>query len=89
MLYVFDIYIYSKYAQLQSPIFESGLKLRKIWVDQGNEFFNTSAKSWLYNNATYSTHNDSKSVIADKFIRNLRGDNVHTYDCSIKKCVRW
>ena len=42
-------------------------KRNKIWVDQGNEFFNKSFKKWLEDNdiEMYSTYNQGKSVIAD------------------------
>ena len=55
---------------LQSPfhlkkIFdESGRKSNKIWLDQGNGFYNRSIKSWLHDSGTemYSTHNEGKNI---------------------------
>ena len=50
---------------------ESGCKLNKTWVDQFREFYNRSLKSWLHVNGIeiYSTLNEGKSVIAEKFTR--------------------
>ena len=51
-----------------------GRKPNKIWVDKGNEFYNSSFKKWLKGNdiKMYSAHNEGKSVVAEKFIRTLR-----------------
>ena len=53
---------------------ESSRKPNKIWVDKGGEFYNRSMKSWLqYNDiGMYSVNNETKSVVAEKFIRTLR-----------------
>ena len=50
---------------------ESGCKLNKTWVEQFREFYNRSLKSWLHVNGIeiYSTLNEGKSVIAEKFTR--------------------
>ena len=47
---------------------------KPIWVDKGSEFYNRSMKSWLQDNdiELYSTHNEEKSVVAEKFIRKLK-----------------
>ena len=49
---------------------ESNSKPNKIWVDKGSEFYSRSMKSWLEKNTKemYSTHNEGKSVIAERFI---------------------
>ena len=49
-------------------------KLNKIWVDQGGEFYNTHFKKWLKHNniEMYSTYNEGKSVVAERFIRTLK-----------------
>ena len=49
-------------------------KPNKIWVDKGSEFYNWSMKSWLQDNnkEMYSTHNEGKCVIAERFIRTLK-----------------
>ena len=46
----------------------------KIWVDQGSEFYNNSFKDFLKINniEMYSTYNEGKSVVAEKFIRTLK-----------------
>ena len=42
-----------------------------MWVDKGSEFYNAFFKKWLRDNdiAMYSTHNEGKSVVAERFIR--------------------
>ena len=54
-------------------IISEGRKPNKIWVDQGSEFYN-SLKDFLKINNTemYSTYNEGKSVVAERFIRVLR-----------------
>ena len=50
-------------------------KPNKIWVDQViTEFYNTRFKKWLKDNRIemYSTHNEGKSVVAERFIRTLK-----------------
>ena len=46
----------------------------KIWVDQGSEFYNNSFKDFLKINniEMYSTYNEGKSVVAERFIRTLK-----------------
>ena len=45
-------------------------KPNKIWVDQGSEFYNNYFKNYLKINniEIYSTHNEGKSVVAERFI---------------------
>ena len=49
-------------------------KPNKIWVDQGSEFYNRVFKKWLSdkNIIMYSTYNEGKSVVAERFIRILK-----------------
>ena len=49
-------------------------KSNKIWVDKGSEFYNNSFKKWLKDNdiEMYSTHNEGKSAVAERFIRILK-----------------
>ena len=49
-------------------------KPNKIWVDQEREFYNNFLKKWLsYNDIImYSTYNEGKSVVAERFIRTLK-----------------
>ena len=53
---------------------DSDRKPNKIWVDQGSEFYNKSFKDFLKINniKMYSTYNDVKSVVAERFIRTLK-----------------
>ena len=53
---------------------ESGRKPNKIWVDQGSEFSNHVSKRWLSRNniIMYSTYNEGRSVVAERFIRTLK-----------------
>ena len=46
----------------------------KLWVDQGREFYNKLIQEWLDINDVlmYSTHNEGKSVIAERFIKTLK-----------------
>ena len=50
---------------------ESNHKPNKIWVDKGSDCYNRSMKSWLEENniEMCSTHNEEKSVIAERLIR--------------------
>ena len=52
----------------------SDTKPNKIWVDQGSEFYNKSFKDFLKMNniEMYSTFNEGKSVVAERFIRTLK-----------------
>ena len=53
---------------------QSNRKPNKIWVDQGGEFYNNFFKKWLSDNdiIVYSTYNEGKSVVAERFIRTLK-----------------
>ena len=55
-------------------IISEGRKPNKIWVDQGSEFYNKSFKDFLKINNTemYSTYNEGKSVVAERFSRTLK-----------------
>ena len=46
----------------------------QIWVGQGIEFYNKSFKDFLKINniEMYSTYNEGKSVVAERFIRTLK-----------------
>ena len=55
-------------------IISEGRKPNKIWVDQGSEFYNNSFKDFLKINniEMYSTYNEGKSIVAERFIRTLK-----------------
>ena len=59
---------------IQENLEESRRKLNTIFIDQSNKFYNRSIKSWLNDNVIkrYSTHNKTKSVVAEVFIRTLK-----------------
>ena len=52
---------------------ESNRKPSKLWVDQGRDFYNKLMQEWLdYNDILmYCTHNESKSIITERFIKRL------------------
>ena len=54
--------------------FQKKRKPNKIWVDQGSEFYNKSFKDFfkINNIETYSTYNEGKSVVAERFIRTIK-----------------
>ena len=58
----------------QSILNSSKRRPNKIWVYQGSEFYNNSFKKWLKDNniEMYSTYNEGKSVVAERFIRTLK-----------------
>ena len=53
---------------------QSNRKPNKIWVDQGGEFYNNVFEKWLSDNDInmYSTYNEGKSVVAERFIKTLK-----------------
>ena len=48
----------------------------QILVDQLGEFYNNAFKKWLSDNdiTMYSTYNEGRSVVAEKFIRTLKNN---------------
>ena len=65
-----DIIIVNAFKQILKAF---NRKPNKKWVDKGSEFYNNSFKRWLQDNdiVMYSTNNEGKSVIAERFIRIL------------------
>ena len=53
---------------------QSNRKPNKKWVDQGGEFHNNVFEKWLSDNDInmYSTYNECKSVVAERFIRTFK-----------------
>ena len=53
---------------------QSGRKPNKIWVDQRGEFYNNDFQKWFLSNniIVYSTYNEGKSVVVERFIRALK-----------------
>ena len=64
----------------QKILDDSKRKPNKIWVDKGSEFYNNSFKKWLHDNdiVMYSTNNEGKSVIAERYIRTLK-NKIYKY----------
>ena len=69
-------------------IISKGRKPNKIWVDQGSEFYNKSFKDFLKINKIemYSTYNEGKSVVAERFIRTLK-NKIFKHMTAISKNV--
>ena len=72
----------------QNILKKSNRKTNKIWVDKDGEFYNRSMKSWLVKNdiEMYSTHNEGKSVVAERFIRTIK-NKIYKHMTSISKNV--
>ena len=72
----------------QSVLNKSKRKPYKIWVDKGSVFYNASFKKWLQDNdvVMYSTNNEGKSVVDERFIRTLKS-KIYKYMTSISKNV--
>ena len=64
----------------QEILDESNRKPNKIWVEKGSAFYNKSMKSWLEKNdiEMYSTHNEGKSVIAERLNKTLK-NKIYKY----------
>ena len=67
---------------------QSNRKPNKIWVDQGRESYNNVFKKWLSDNniIMYSTYNEGKSVVAERFIRTLKS-KLHKHMAAIGKKI--
>ena len=72
----------------QKLLDESNHQPNKTWVDKGNEFYNRSLKLCLQNNdtETFLTHNERKSVTAERFIGTLK-IKIYKHMTSISKNV--
>ena len=69
---------------------ELGRRPNKIWVDQGSEFYNKTFKNWLKDEGIemYSTYNEGKSVVAERFVRTLK-NKLYKHVTAIGKNVYW
>ena len=72
----------------QSILDKSGRKPNKIWVDQGSEFYYHNFKKCLESNdiSMYSTYNEGKSVVAERFIRTLK-NKLYKHMAAVSKNV--
>ena len=70
----------------RSILKQSNRKPNKTWVDKGSEFYNAYFRKWLRDNdiVMYSTHNEGKSVVAERFIRTIKS-KIYKYMTSISK----
>ena len=60
-------------------------KPNKIWVDKGSEFYNRSMKSLKdHDMEIYSTNNEIKSVVAERFIRTLN-NKIYRHMTAVSK----
>ena len=69
----------------QNILDDSKRKLNKIWVHKWSEFYNRSMKSWLQDNLIeiYSTRNEGKSAVAERFIRTSKKKTIYKHMTSI------
>ena len=67
---------------------DSNRKPSKIWDDKGSEFCNSYFKKWLKDNdiEMYSTHNEGKSVVAERSIRTLK-TKIYKHMTSVSRNV--
>ena len=68
---------------------QSKSKPDKWWVDQGKEFYNSLKQKWIDDNdiLVYSTHNEGTSVVAERFMRTLKGKIYKKWQLMIKKFI--
>ena len=69
-------------------IISKGRKPNKVCVDQGSEFYNNTFKDFLKINniKMYSTYNEEKSVVAERFITILK-NKIFKHMTTISKNV--
>ena len=67
---------------------KSDRKPNKVGVDQGSEFYNNVFKKWLkeHDISMFSTYNEGKSVVAERFIRTLK-NKIYKHMTGISKNV--
>ena len=74
--------------EFQKILDDSKRKPNKIWLDKGSKFYNNSFKKWIKETdiTVYSTNNEGKPVIAERFTRTLK-TKIYKYMTSISKNV--
>ena len=64
---------------------------KKLWVDQGKEFYNNTLKTYLSSLSPsvelYSTHNEGKAVMAERVIRTLK-EKMYKLKTDLEKPLR-
>ena len=75
-------------SAFQKTLDESNCKPNKIWVDKGSEFYKRQMESPLKDNdiEIYSTHDEGRSVVSERFIRTLK-NKIYKYITSVSKNV--
>ena len=75
-------------SAFQKLLKDSNDKPNKMWLDKSSQFYNRSMKSFLQNNniEMHSTHNEGKSIVAERFIRTLK-NKIYKCTTSILKNV--
>ena len=78
----------SIFNEFQSILKKSNRKPNKICVDQGSQFYNNVFKKFLKDNyiIIYSTYNEGKSVLAERFIRTLK-NRIYKHMTALSKNV--
>ena len=73
----------------QSFLKESNKKPNIIWIDKRSDFYNSCFKKLLQDNniETHSTHNEGKSVVAERFIRTLKNKIYKHTTSTSKMCI--
>ena len=63
-------------------------KTNKIWVDQGGEFYSSQFRKVLKDNniEMYSTYNEGKSIVAERFIKVLK-NKIYEHMTAVSKNV--
>ena len=64
-------------------------KPNKVWLNKGSKFHYSSFKKWWKDKDIdiYSTRNEGKSVVAERFVRTLK-DKIYKYMTPVsKKCI--
>ena len=87
------------FAAFISVVDSSSRKPKKIWVDKGAEFYNSTFKKWMAANdcIMYSTFGESKSVIVERFNKTLKTkmwyfftkENTRRWVDELPKLLRW
>ena len=72
----------------QGILDKSKRKPNKIWIDHGSEFYNNKFKNFLKENdiEMYSTFNEGKSVVAERFNQTLK-NKIYKHMTTIGKNV--
>ena len=70
-------------------VISEGRKPNKIWVDQDGEFCNNYFERFMKINGIeiYSTYNEGKSVVAERFIKTLKNKIVKHMTTVSKKFI--